>query len=223
MNKLLAVAAITLALLGSLRAISQAIPVPFNQTVYTNSMDAGFAGALTVLGQTNLGTLTVSGDGGATFNYGALFDGGATFPPGAPINLGASGFYISPDGAGNLNLRFQGMHLMSGWFEADSYVQTPAFYSTLSAINVYAPIVADAGLFVGGGTLATNHCFNVCNLVSQTCNVTCPGNQGTSTCHAFLVGVNSSTLPCRAVADAGSATIICGAASAGDAGVDCWN
>ena len=87
--------------------------------------------------------------------------------------------------------------------------------------------IGDGGWFgqetIGSGTVAFNHCFNVCSLSSQTCNVTCPGNQGTSTCHAYLVGVNSNTLPCRAVADAGSATIICGTASAGDAGVDCWN
>lgn len=224
MKKILAVAAFTIASLGSVRAISQAIPVPFNQVVYSNSMDAGFAGALTVLGPTTLGTLTVSGDGGATFNDGALFDGGLTIPPGQLINLGAPGFYISPDGAGDLNMRFQGMRVVSGWLEADAYLQTAGLYAWPSGgLVVNSPLVADAGEYVGGGTLETNHCFNVCNLASQTCNVTCPGNQGTSTCHAFLVGVNSSTLPCRAVADAGSATIICGAASAGDAGVDCWN
>jgi hypothetical protein len=75
----------------------------------------------------------------------------------------------------------------------------------------------------GAGSQITNIGIGVCGLSSQTCNAVVPGATGNSVCHAFLLGPNSLVLPCDARADAGSATITCGAATTGDAGVECFN
>lgn len=194
-------------------ALAQAVPVPFTSVIQgTYVGDAG-----------DFAQLTVHGDAGVGNNFGA----------GTLTSAGDAGI------SGNLNV---GNDVTAPIVNATTYVQTPGVYGSTTfdsnggglmnfkANSVVKLTVNPTGVQIGtgnaggnGGTMITNIGFGVCQLSSQTCNVALSGVTGSSVCHAFLLGPNSSTLGCDATADAGSATIVCGAATTGDAGVYCLN